>query len=634
MSTAGLALDFALAGVAVGSAAALSGIGLVVGYRLTGVLNLAQGGIAVFIAYLLRELVVVRGWPTAPSALLCLLVVAPGLGVLLQLAVFGPLRRRGAGVGEVVVACVGVLVLLIGTVAALWGTAPLADVPTLVPVRSFALPGGHPLRLDAVVQLGVVLLVAGAVGAIGRWTGFGSRARAVAADPELAELAGVDAQLVAAAGWAFGSFTAGLVGVLLAPLVLLDPYGLPLLVVETLAVAVAARLRSLPIAVAAGLALGIGQAELTWLRPGGTLAPVADAAQANLFVVALLVAALAPWGEAEQGLVGGGALPTAPSRRRAAAPGSGTRSAQPSRSARSALYSALHGGSWTGYACALVLVTPLALRGGGVRAVLTVPGLALVLLSVVLVTGVGGVVSLAQGAFAGLGALVTAQLASGRVPTGAALVVAALGLTAVGLLAGWPVVHRRGLVLALVSFALTVGLSRFVFQQPYATAGLMVTRPSFLRGDHACYAAELAVLGAGALLVAAVRRGRLGRALAAVRGHESGAWAAGVAVPGVKLLVYGLGAGLAGAGGVLLALGGSAFDAALFDPVQGLVWFAAVVVAGVDSAIGAVLAAFVLVGLDAATVPGMSAVVVGVLAAGVGRLPGGLAGRLRQEFQP
>ncbi|WP_329562839.1 ABC transporter permease subunit [Kitasatospora sp. NBC_01266] len=609
MADLGPAVDFALAGVAVGSAAALSGVGLVVCYRLTGVLNLAQGGIAVFIAYLLRELVVVRGWPVGWGAVLCLLVVAPGLGVLLQLAVFGPLRRRQAGIGEVVVACVGVLVLLIGAVAAVWGTTPLADVPALVPARTVTLPGGHLLRVDAAAQLGTVLVIAVALWAVGRWTRFGVRARAVSADPALAELAGVNAGRVAAVGWAFGSFMAALVGVLLAPYVLLDPYGLPLLVMETLAVAVAARFYSLPIAVAVGLALGIGQSELSWPHPPGTLGPLLNAVQSNLFAVALLVAALVPWGFVpgfdEQGLLGGGGLPQLGARRRG-------------------------GGGWAAGACALALLTPLALRAGGVRAVLTVPGLALILLSVVLVTGGGGLVSLAQGAFAGLGALAAALLASGRVPVGAALVVTVLGLAAAGLLIGWPVVHRRGLVLALVTFALAVGLSRFVFEQPYATAGLTVRRPAFLRGDHAFYAAELAVLAVGALLVAAVRRGRLGRSLVAMRDHEAGAWAAGVAVPRVKLLVFGLGAGLAGAGGVLLALGGEAFDASVFDPVQGLLWFAAVVVAGVDSAVGAVLAAFALVGLDAATVPGMSAVVVGALAAGAGWLPGGLAGWVRR----
>lgn len=601
MAAPGLAIDFALAGLAVGGAAALSGVGLVVCYRLTGVLNLAQGGIAVLVAYLLRQLVTVQGWPLAAGAVLCLLVIAPGLGVLLQVAVFGPLQRRGATVGEVVVAAIGVLVLLSGVVAGVWGTAPKADVPSLVPFRVFSLPGGHPLRLDAVVQLAVVLVIAGAVWAVGRYTSFGVRARAVACDPYLAELAGVNSQQVAAAGWAFGSFTAGVVGVVLAPLVLLDPYGLPLLVMETLAVAAAARLQSLPVAVLVGLALGVAQGELAWLRPPGALRPLADAVQANLFAVALLVAALVPWGAAEGGLLGGGGLPV-PGRAR--------------------------GGGWAAAGCAVVLAVPLALRGDGVRAVLTAPGLALILLSIVLVTGYGGLVSLGQGAFAGLGALGAGLLAFGRIPLGAALPVALVGLAAAGLLVGWPVVHRRGLVLALVTFALAVVLSRFVFVQPYATGALAVIRPAPLRGDRAFYAVELAVLAVGALLVRATRTGRLGRALVAVRDHEAGAWAAGVPVPRVKLLVFALGAVLAAAGGMLLALGGGAFDETVFDPVRDLVWFAAVVVAGVDSAAGAVLAAFVLVGLQSA-VPGADAAVVGLLAAAVGRLPGGVAGSVR-----
>ncbi len=90
-------------------------------------------------------------------------------------------------------------------------------------------------------------------------------------DRSLAVLGGIDADRVAAAGWAFGSFTAGLTGVLLAPYVRLDPYGMPLLVMEVMAVAVAARMRSLPVAVVVALGLGVAQSQLTrlYLRRAG-----------------------------------------------------------------------------------------------------------------------------------------------------------------------------------------------------------------------------------------------------------------------------------------------------------------------------------------------------------------------------
>ncbi|MFC9328476.1 ABC transporter permease [Kitasatospora sp. NPDC057015] len=606
---AGLTADLALAGLSVGSAAALSGVGLVVTHRTTGVLNLAQGAQAVATAYLLRELVVVRGWPLAPAAVFCLLVAAPAFGVLLDLAVFRPLQRRGAGTGETMVAGIGVFVLLVGAVVLLWGTAPFADAPALVGPRRLADLGGRALRLDTAVQLAAVLALAGGVGLVTRYTAFGLRVRAVVDNRPLAALTGIDADRVSAAGWAFGSFTAGLVGVLLAPFLLLDPYGLPLLVMETMAVAVAARLRSLPVAVGTGLALGVAQSELTRLRPAGQLLPLAEAVQANLFTVALLVAALLPWrGAADDSAI---ARPATPVR-----PGPATGAARA--------------------ACAVLLLLPLGFRSEDLRHAVAVPALALVLLSLVVVTGYGGQVSLGQAGYAGLGALGTALLTSGRVPGVAALPAAAallLAVTAVvplGLLTGWPAIRRRGLALALVTFAVGTALSRLVFQQPYATSGLAVDRPAFLDGDAAFYTAELVLLGLALLLVRALHRGRLGRALAAMRDHQAGAGAAGVDVPRLKLVVFMAGAGLAALGGGLTALGGRAFSADAFDPVQSLLWFATVVVAGADSALGAVLAAALLTGLDAGTVPGVAAVVVGALAAAVGRLPGGLAGLLRR----
>ncbi|MER7668365.1 ABC transporter permease [Kitasatospora sp. NPDC096128] len=605
----GLTLDLALAGLTVGSAAALSGIGLVVCHRATGVLNIAQGAQAMAVAYLLRDLVVVRHWPVWPAVACCLLVVAPALGVLLDVLVHRPLQRRGAGPAETMVAGLGVFVLLIGVAVLLWGPAPVAGAPSPFGGAPIRLPGGHTLRPDTVAQLAAILVLGLAVAATTRWTRLGLHLRAVVDDRRLAALTGVDADRVSATGWAFGTFTAGLVGVALAPYLLLDPYGLPLLVMETMAVAVAARLRSIPVAVATGLGLGIAQSELTRLRPSGQLLPLVEAVQSNLFVIALLAAALL----AGPGTTGGPGT-TAP----LAAP--------PRRAGRGA------GGSrLTGAVCLVLLLMPFGFRGNDLRSALLVPALALVLLSIVVVTGYGGQISLGQAGYAGLGALGTALLMSGRVPglpalpAAPALLLAVLATAPLGLLTGWPAIRRRGLALALVTFAVGTAVSRFVFQQPYATTGLTLDRPSYLTGDRAFYLAELLLLGLGLLIVRALHRGRLGRALTAMRDHEAGAVAAGVDVPGLKLLAFVAGAALAALGGGLMGLAGRAFDAASFDPVRGLLWFAAVVVAGADSALAAVLAAALLIGLDAGTVTGVSAVAVGALAAAIGRLPGGLA---------
>ena len=201
---ASLTYDLTLAGVAVGSAAALTGIGLVVTYRATGVLNLAHGAIAMVTAYVLRGLVVVHGWPLWPAAAFSLLIVAPGIGLLLDRAVFRPLAVREAGPAETLVATLGVFVLLVGAAYLAWGGDARADAPTLVPGDPWA-------------QLAAVLALAAAVGALTRWTRFGTRLRAVVDDRRLAALTGIDANRLAAAGWVFGAFTAGLAGVLLAP---------------------------------------------------------------------------------------------------------------------------------------------------------------------------------------------------------------------------------------------------------------------------------------------------------------------------------------------------------------------------------------------------------------------------------
>ncbi len=581
-----LTYDLTLAGLSVGSAAALTGIGLIVTYRATGVLNFAHGAIAMVCAYVLRQCVVEWGWPLWLGATVTLLVLAPGLGVVLERFVFRPLAVLAGDPAQTLVASIGVFVLLVGGAALLWGQGAREDAPELVPDE----PWG---------QLAVVLVLAAGVTVVVRRTRFGRELRAVVDDRQLAVLGGIDADRVAAAGWAFGSFTAGLTGVLLAPYVRLDPYGLPLLVMEVVAVAVAARMRSLPVAVVVALGIGVAQSQLTRLHPPGWGEPLLQAAGTNLFVVALLVAALV-------------------------LPGAGARDALP-RTATARVRTPP--GAWI---VALVLfLLPLGLAGRDLHTSVQVPALAVILLSLVVVTGRGGQISLGQAAYAGLGALFTALLAAGRfpglprLPELAALAVAVVLAAPLGLLTGWPAIGRRGLALALATFAVGVGVSRFVFAQPYATSGLSLGRPAGFDGDRAYYVLELLLLAVALLATHALRRGRTGRALAAMRDHERGAQAAGVQVPSLKLLAFVAGAALAALGGGMLGMGLRAFDAAAYDPVRGLLWFAAVVVLGADSTLGALAAAALLVGLDAGTRGGVAAALIGVLAILVGRFPGG-----------
>ncbi|WP_314617224.1 ABC transporter permease subunit [Streptomyces stackebrandtii] len=576
---ASLTYELTLAGLAVGSAAALTGIGLIVTYRATGVLNLAHGAVAMICAYVLRQLVVVWGWPLPLGALVTLLVVAPGLGLILDRGVFRPLALLGSNPAQTLVASIGVFVLLVGGAALLWGGGARDDAPVL-------------LGDDPWTQLAAVVALACLVAAVTRWTRFGRELRAVVDNRPLAVLSGVDADRVAAAGWAFGSFTAGLTGVLLAPYVRLDPYGMPLLVVEVIAVAVIARMRSLPVAVAAAIAIGVAQAQLTRLHPEGWAGPLVQALGANLFVVALLVAALVLPGVGGKGR---DALPPPPRASRVPTP------------------------VWL--VTGILLLLPLGFAGSDLHTAVQVPALAVILLSLVVVAGRGGQIALGQAAYAGLGALLTALLATAGVPTLLALGLAVPMVAVVGLVTAWPAIRRHGLALALATLATGVAVSRFVLTQPYATAGLSLGRPAGFTDDRAYYALELLLLAGCLALVAALRRGRTGRALAALRDHEPGAEASGVPVPALKLLAFVLGAALAALGGGLLGMGLRAFDPEAYDPIRGLLWFAAVLVLGADSLLTPLAAAALLITLDAGPQAGTAAALIGLLATQTGRLP-------------
>ena len=116
-----LPFDYALAGLGLGAIAALSGVGMLVTYRMTGVFNVAHGAIAMIAAYVFWQLTDEWGVPLWLSAVIVVVVGAPLLGAGLERAVFRPLQRRSAGAAESLVATIGLLVLLLGIAYVVWG---------------------------------------------------------------------------------------------------------------------------------------------------------------------------------------------------------------------------------------------------------------------------------------------------------------------------------------------------------------------------------------------------------------------------------------------------------------------------------------------------------------------------------
>lgn len=604
----------ALVGLASGSIFALAGMGLVLTYKATGIFNFAHGAIAIFVAYVFFQLRAEWGWPLVIAGPVAILVVGPLVGVLLERLVFRPLNRRGASTTEKLVATVGVFILMLGVVIAVW-TPLTRRPPALITRDSFQLLGDLRLGYDQLANIVSVTVVSIAVWLLFRRTHLGTEIRAVVDRPLLAEQASVNANRVAAISWAMGTGLAGLAGVLIAAEQgALEPFFLTLFVLETFAIAVIARLTSVPLAVASGvLLLGVGQALLTrvnlfggegfWGGAFGELKP--NVSVILLFVALLVYRRLDVVGEEVVTPRSGAVL----------------RRARPVTPAVIAVVGA-----------AILLLLPQFLSSINVITANRMVAMAIIFLSIVAVTGFSGHITLGQAALAGFGAFVAARVAnSWDLPVVLATVVGGVAAIGLGFVAGWPALRRRGLFLALTTLALGMLVSKFVFLSPVFAGGvngLQVVRPSLfgwsLDGDYAFYYYELVWLALMLLLARNLRSGRLGRALAAMRDSEPGSRAVGIDLRAYKLFIFGASAFIAGIGGALLTQQAEQFQFNAFNPLLGLIWFAVVVVAGVGSILGAVLGAFIFVMLDIVfEVNGLSQLAIGLAALSLGRLPGG-----------
>jgi branched-chain amino acid transport system permease protein len=604
-------VQLVIAGVAVGFIYALAGMGVVLTYKATGVFNFGHGAVAVFVAYVYWQLTE-WGLTAIPAAFLAILVVGPLLGLLLEWSVFRPLQRSGASTVEKLVATLGVFVLFLGVVYTLWTGEVRQVVPVFSP-RPLQLADGLIVGIDQIGVVVTVVLVCAGLWALFRFTHLGTEIRAVVDRRELAELASVDADRVAAIAWALSIGMAGMAGVLFAASSrTLNPYDLTLFMIETLSLAVVARLTSLPIAVGTGvLLLGVGDTLLKTVEIAGgegVLGQGFNQLKPNVSVLLLFGALLVYRRLDVVGEETGRRLPFVRA-------GSG-RGAGPVAVVTAVVLAAL----------------PFALDRVRFDYAHQMLALVVVFASIVVITGFSGHISLGQAAFAGLGAFVSARVANSfGLPVVFAMVVGGLVTVAAGFLAGYPALRRRGLFLALTTLALGLLISRFVLENTAfagGTNGLQVRRPSVfgfsLDGDFAFYYFELVVVGLVPLLARNLRSGRLGRALAAMRDSEAGARSIGIDLRAYKLFIFGASAFMAGIGGALLTQQARQFTAVQqFNPFNSLFWFAAVVVAGVGSIFGAVLAAAIFVMLGAfLPVSGSSQALIGLAALMLGRLPG------------
>jgi branched-chain amino acid transport system permease protein len=610
----------AITGIGPGAIAALSGMGIILTYRATGVFNFAQGTIATLVGYVYWEMTDNHGVPAGLAALIAVAVVGPAIGLMLERAIFRPLDRRGASTSEKLVASLGLTVLTLGICVTVWGQQTrLAN--KFLPFASHAPlePFGNRYQISFVTigEVAILIITSVALTALFRFTRLGTDIRAVVDKRELAELAGVNANRVSAISWALGCAFAGLVGVLYSSSVALDPYRTTLLVIDTFAIAVIARLRDLPTAVVAGISLGVVQAMVGAYHIDSILA---TPLQANLLAIALPIFLVLYRNLDEVGS--------------SAAASRGIVTARFGRARRTT--------PGTVFALLLILVAvaavPAFLTGTTLQNAQQILALSVAFLSITAITGFSGNISLGQAGFAGLGAFLTAKFSTiglfgvPNMPVIPAILFSAFIVGVLGAITGYLVLKRRGLILGLFTIAMGVVLYTLVFQQDTFRKGFfLLHRPSLfgldLTGDKAYYWFELVVLVITLAFVRNLRAGRLGRILGAMRDSETGATAVGIDLRKYKLFIFAAGASIAAVGGSLLMFALGAFTDINYSPLYSLFWFSAIVVAGLSYLAGAPVAAFLFVFFDVLFArQGASLFVIGLLAVVIAYLPGGLVG--------
>ena len=249
---------FIVTGLALGGVYALSGVGMVVLYRTTGVLNLAFGAVGAMGALIAWQAINEWGWAEEPAYLLC--VLFGGAITLLYGVLFGPpLAARDPLVKAT--ATLGLALILLGTMSWIWSDK----------ARSMILPTSTEnfMVSDILVNYTQVLgLAFGVVVTIGtvlflQFTKLGTAMRGLANDREITATLGVPVRRVEASAWLVSGLISGVAGLLLSNLVGLDAATLTFLVISSLAAALIARLSSVVVTLVAGLVVGLATALAT-----------------------------------------------------------------------------------------------------------------------------------------------------------------------------------------------------------------------------------------------------------------------------------------------------------------------------------------------------------------------------------
>ena len=590
-----------LQGTPPGTVYALVAMGFVLTYKTSGVFNLAFGAQAYVSAAMYFKAREEWGWSIVPALVVSVFLLAPAIGLVLERLVFSHLRTKPAVARLVVAIGLSVAIPNLFDVLAdfnpVAGRTPSGIVPDGATV--FYDPFGvYAFSRDELAS--IVVAIVGMVGlaALFRYSAVGLRMRAVVESPRMAELNGIWADRVSAFSWALSSLFAGMAGVLIAPdyntLASGDFFHL---MVVAIAGAAVGRLVSLPWALVGGLGLGLFIAVFNtflprWSDDWSFLRPFQENLTPSMpFVV--LFGVLVFW-------------PAIRRARESTDPMSGVDPPPPSLAAmersealtRFTRLFALVFLAITGYVV-FTMADQLWLHQVTQAVILSI-----IFLSITVITGMAGQISLCQGTFAAVGGFTVFQLVDRYdLSVVAGALIGACVAALLGALLSLPVLRLGGIWVAIATLAFAYFFDSVMVKFSWVGGGdtsllqgNRVPRPVIgpwdLADDEQFLVFAIAVLVVVSIAVILIREGTVGRSLRALRGSELASESIGISPGRARFIAFALSGFIAGLGGALLSIHEeNVHYTENFGPNAALFWLVLVVSLGARTVEGAVQAA-------------------------------------------
>ena len=581
---------FALFGLGEGALIAALAISVVVFYRGSGTVNLSMGAIAMVASYVFYSFGAGSFGFTPPwwlAFILTLLFIAV-LGTIIELALFRPLRPSSPLAK--LAASLGLLLLAQSLIAIIYGNNTLS--PTSILPSSTVHLLGKAVPVDRLILALIAIVLAASLWALYRFSQFGLSTRAAAESEPYAMYAGLSPRRLSLVNSLLASVIAGAFGILVAPLITLNTTTLPFEIVPALGAALFAGFSSLGVACFAGLLMGAGASLLNYWAsqswfPQSQGNPINGLAELLFFV---LVAIAMAWRGSKipaRGELTEKRMPLAP---------------RPGNLARSSVIALVVG-------VVALIVLPFDFRQALVNSMLG----AMICLSLVVVVGFVGQISVVQVTLAGVAGFAMSHMLTDVGGVWASFPLAALVGIGCALLVGFITavasLRVRGVSLAVVTLAGALAIQQFVFGnaawgaqasgspvKSLSVFGLNLSPQASFRGIDGKVPSPvfgfvtLVVLILLCLLVAGFRRGTIGQRMLAVRSNERAAAAAGIDVRRVKLIAFMVSALIAGICGVLYAYNFQTVSPDLFGVVNSLVVIAYAYFGGITMITGALFA--------------------------------------------